>query len=397
MMRRLWPFLVICLLMLMGFVQPPATVFAQGSANSPTPVPAAPLAVFTTYPSQVVGTGETVTLPLKLRVGAKPQVVQLSASTVPEGWTATFRGGGQIVQAVYVETTTDATVDLRLEPPADVKAGAYKFVVTAKGENDEAELPVTLTVQEKLPPKLSMSTDLPTLRDKPTASFRWDVNLKNEGSEDLNVSLSADATASFDISFSLNGKDVTDLPLAAGETKRISVQADPRSDIQGGSYPLNIVAQGGGTQASLGLTAEIAGQATLNVTTQDGRLSGQAYAGSAQPIKILVENTGSAPSNGIELSSSTPNGWTVTFDPKQIDQLTAGQQQEVTANVSPSDKAVAGDYMMTITARDKDGSSKSADFRITVLTSTLWGIVGVALIAVAVGVVGLAVMRFGRR
>jgi uncharacterized membrane protein len=32
-----------------------------------------------------------------------------------------------------------------------------------------------------------------------------------------------------------------------------------------------------------------------------------------------------------------------------------------------------------------------------VVTSTLWGIAGIALIAVAVGVVGIAVVRFGRR
>ena len=48
-------------------------------------------------------------------------------------------------------------------------------------------------------------------------------------------------------------------------------------------------------------------------------------------------------------------------------------------------------------AQPQDGAAKTADFRITVMTSTLWGIVGVGLIAVAVVVVGLAVMRFGRR
>jgi uncharacterized membrane protein len=53
--------------------------------------------------------------------------------------------------------------------------------------------------------------------------------------------------------------------------------------------------------------------------------------------------------------------------------------------------------MVTVSARPEDGNSESADFRITVLTSTLWGVAGVALIAVAVVVVGLAVARFGRR
>jgi uncharacterized membrane protein len=53
--------------------------------------------------------------------------------------------------------------------------------------------------------------------------------------------------------------------------------------------------------------------------------------------------------------------------------------------------------VVTIRATPEDGPAKPAEFRITVLTSTMWGMVGVGLIAVAVVVVGLAVMRFGRR
>jgi uncharacterized membrane protein len=39
----------------------------------------------------------------------------------------------------------------------------------------------------------------------------------------------------------------------------------------------------------------------------------------------------------------------------------------------------------------------SSDFRITVTTSTLWGIVGVGIIAAALLVLVGAVARFGRR
>jgi uncharacterized membrane protein len=65
--------------------------------------------------------------------------------------------------------------------------------------------------------------------------------------------------------------------------------------------------------------------------------------------------------------------------------------------IKPAEKAVAGDYEITVRARPEAGSSESTDFRITVRTSTVWGIVGVAIIAVAVFIVGLAVTRFGRR
>jgi uncharacterized membrane protein len=53
--------------------------------------------------------------------------------------------------------------------------------------------------------------------------------------------------------------------------------------------------------------------------------------------------------------------------------------------------------MVTMTSSSSSNDSTSADFRLTVQTSTLWGITGLILIAIALGVVGLAVMRFGRR
>jgi uncharacterized membrane protein len=97
------------------------------------------------------------------------------------------------------------------------------------------------------------------------------------------------------------------------------------------------------------------------------------------------------------MSATKPSGWSIEFDPKEIDEIPAGDQAEVTAKIRPAAKAVAGDYMVTIRASAEGGTSDSTDFRITVLTSTLWGVVGIALIAVAVGVVALAVLRFGRR
>lgn len=266
-----------------------------------------------------------------------------------------------------------------------------------RGANAEARLPIELILQEQLPPSLHFDIDLPTLRGTPDTTFRYNATLRNDGDKDIAVNLVADAPQAFQVSFKLSGQDVTSIPLAAKESKSLSIEARALSSVPAGAYQINVQAQGGVAQASTTLTAEVTGQPELSVTAPDGRLSGQAYAGSDTPITLVVQNTGSAPARGIELSASPPSGWSVTFDPKQIPEVPSGQQVNVTAHVRPAEQAVAGDYMVTITARRAEGASKSADFRITVLTSTLWGIVGVVLIAVAVGVVGLAVARFGRR
>jgi uncharacterized membrane protein len=52
---------------------------------------------------------------------------------------------------------------------------------------------------------------------------------------------------------------------------------------------------------------------------------------------------------------------------------------------------------MTVRTSATGGVSESANFRITVLTSTLWGAIGIAIIAIALLVVVFSVARFGRR
>jgi uncharacterized membrane protein len=382
------------MLLLAGGVSP---ALAQEGQQDPPQTPPG-LTVFTKYPAQEAAIGETVTFGLTVRNGTAPDIVRLELQDLPDGWTASFRGGGRIIQSAYVEPQNDSSVDLRIEPLADVAAGTYKFTVLAQGQgNERVTLPIELIVKEKLPPSLTLESDLPTLRGTPSTTFRFNASLKNTGDQDLSVNLVADAPKGLDVSFKLTGQDVTSIPVGANETKRIDVEVKPFPDMPAGEYPVKVTAQGGDTQTELALTAVVTGQPELTVSAPDGRLSGQAYVGETTPLKLVVQNTGSASARNIQLTASQPAGWKVEFDPAQIAEVASGQQVEVTVNVQPSDQAVAGDYVVSVRAQPEDGPNKSTDFRITVLTSTLWGIVGVALIAVAVAVVGLAVSRFGRR
>lgn len=392
-MRRLLPILLVAVLLL-------AVSSLPAAAQTPTPQPSTggqPLLLFTAYPSQIVGLGETVTFNLKLRAGQSAQVAQLEMKELPEGWTATFRGGARNIQAAFVEPDADTNVDLRLEPPANVASGAYRFVVVARGQDATSELPLSLTVREKVPPKLSLTTDLPIIRGSRTSTFRYNVTLKNEGDDDLTVNLFVETAPGFVGTVKVGGNEVTSLPLGGNETKTLSVETKAFQEVPAGVYPMRLRADAGDVTAQLDLAAEVTGQVELTVSAPDGRLSGRAYAGREEPLTIYVQNLGTAPARDISISSSQPTGWTVEFDPKRIDEIGAGKQVEVTAKIRPSDKAVAGDYMVTVRAQPEGGANKSVDFRITVLTSTLWGVAGVALIAAAVVVVGLAVLRFGRR
>ena len=83
---------------------------------------------------------------------------------------------------------------------------------------------------------------------------------------------------------------------------------------------------------------------------RDGVLSARAEAGKEASIPIVVTNTGTAPADEIELTSSAPSGWKIEFEPKTIDRIAPGQNKEVQALVTPPEKAIAGDYAPTFNA-----------------------------------------------
>jgi uncharacterized membrane protein len=382
--------LAACLLPLVA--TPQAALAQEGQPTNAAQI----LTLFTRFPAQEVALGESLSFPLILRAGSA-QVARLSLQGLPEGWTATLRGDGRVIQSAYVMPGEDTEVDLRVEPPAGTAAGEYNLTAVAQGAGERSELPLTIVVQEQLPPRLRFDVDLPSVRGAPDSTFRFNTTLRNEGDSDVSVNLLSEAPAGWVVAFSSGGQDVTSLPVTADSSESISVEVEAPEGVELGSFPIYVRAEGDDLSAETTLTAEVIGQPEVALTTPDGRLSGQASINSSSSYTLLVRNTGSAPARKISLSASPPSGWQVEFQPAQIDELAPGADLEVTATLRPAEQAVAGDYVVSFSARPEEGSSASADFRVTVVTSTLWGIIGIALIAVAVAVVGLAVTRFGRR
>ena len=357
------------------------------------------LSLSTPYPAQTVRAGERVTLTLTVKnFGLSPQAVALRVAEVPRGWKAAILGGGRPVAAVYAEPDQEVAVSLQLDPPAGAGTGSFRFLVVAQGQTATAQLPLTLTVGQVLPPRLTLTAELPVLRGPATSSFRYRLTLKNESDRDLLVNLEARTQKSFQVTFtpSFASQQVTSLPVKAGESKDIDTEVSLPREVPAGTYDIAVLAAAGEARAEIKLGLEITGRPDLTLTTPDGRLSGRAYANRATPFKLVVKNQGGAAARDVELSASEPTGWEVKFDLQRIDALQPNQQREVTAQIKPGPKAVTGDYIVTLRANAGDASS-SADIRVTVYTSTLWGLIGILLVAVALGVVSLAVSRYGRR
>lgn len=356
--------------------------------------------LITDYPSLTVRAGETTTIKLKLQnANLPPEKVALSASGIPDGWKGEFLGDGKVIGAAMAAPNETVNLSFRLDVPADPKPGVQSIVLHAKGANLNADLPLhVMTGGNGLPTKLSLKTQLPSLVGTPKSSFDYTVTIGNDSGKPLVVSLGADAPPNFQTSFTeaYGSQEITSIPVDAGQTKDVKVKVQPPSDLAAGAYTVKAHVAADGATASTPLTLQVTGQPHLRLTGKDGRLSGQAEAGSTAQFQLAVVNDGSAPAQNVELTATPPTDWKVEFNPKAIVRLAPNQTQAVEALVTPAAKAIAGDYMTTFAA-GSNGDSSSADYRVTVTTSTMWGIIGIAVIAISLLVVVGAVARFGRR
>src|ERR1700726_1255901 len=357
------------------------------------------LFLLTDYPAVSVRPGTTSTVNLRLQnYDLPPERLALSVAGAPAGWTATLVGGGQPIAAVMPGTNASVTLELRLDVPKAAPVGTTNLTVSAKGGTTSIDLPIAVTLAKDLPAKLTVTPQLPDLRGTVKSSFEYQLSIKNDSGKKLTVALSAQAPQNFDATFTeqFGSQELSAVPVEPGQSKDVKLKVTPPNTAAAGPYKVTarVAAEDASATADLGLN--ITGQPRIDISGREGLVSTRASAGKETTLPVVITNTGTAPAEDIQLSGSAPSGWKVTFDPKTIERIAPNDNKEVQALITPTEKAIAGDYVTTIRASAR-GESASSTFRVTVTTSTMWGIAGVGIIGVALLVMVGAVARFGRR
>lgn len=349
----------------------------------------------TPYPAVAVAPGAKVTFDLSIKT-TSPARVDLSLAGVPASWTATLRGGGFVVDGVQTNGTDAATVSLEVAVPADASGGTQRITVTASSAGASTPLALDIRVTPSAAGSVTLTTDFPELKGVSTTSFSFTLSLANDTPDDLPFGVVATGPAGWTVTAQVASQAQAATALVkAGATSSISVTAEAPPDATAGTYPIAVDATSGDKTAHADLSIEITGSYSLTLTTPDGRLNVGASAGGTTDMSLLVTNTGTADVEGVALSASAPTGWTITFDPATVT-VPANGNVQATAHLKPSADAIAGDYAATFKATST-AASATADIRVTIETSLLWGAVGVALIALILIGLWWTFRRFGRR
>ena len=123
----------------------------------------------------------------------------------------------------------------------------------------------------------------------------------------------------------------------------------------------------------------------------------EVQAGKENHFALRVQNTGSTPVTQIDFLSNKPEGWKVEYDPDGVDQVDPGYAAEIDLIITPPREVVPGDYILNLKTVGKEVGTREINLRVTVLTPTIWGWVGVIIVVLVIAGLMFMFRQLGRR
>jgi uncharacterized membrane protein len=386
--------LLLVLALVATFALAPAAL-AQTEEEPVTTTPVTTLTVSTPFPSVAVEPGDQVSFELAVAAPALAPVA-LTVDGVPEGWTASFRGGGFEVDSVTAGPGLEPELTFDVTVPTTATEGDYPMTITATGGGSTVTLDVAVRVSAQAGGEVTLTPNFPGLRTPAGEEVTFDVELANGTPADLEFELTPSAPAGWDVTAELSGQaQASVVQVEAGGTETINVAVTPPFTAEAAQYPITLQASAPGSTVETEMIVEVTGSYSLEMTTADQRLNAEVTVGSSSDFQIILSNTGTADLDLVTLGVTPPTGWEVAFDNQEV-AIPAGETVPVTATITPSEEAVAGDYVISFTATHEQADAEM-EIRTTVNPSAVWGIVGIAVIALTLAGLAWVFRRFGRR
>jgi len=263
---------------------------------------------------------------------------------------------------------------------------------------------LSLPSQEEPEPedKLMLSLTYPVLRGKSGEMFEFEVEFTYQGKEDRTFELTVTTPKDWvtAIQPQYDGKEISAIRLKSFQSypEKVKVIAAPFPWAlpEPGEYVMTLEASSGDIRETIELKVIVTAKYEVDFYTETGRLNTEATAGEENHVAIKLRNSGSADIESITFTSTKPEGWVITFNPEKVDVLEPELAQDVDVVIKPPSKAIAGDYSITLRA-DSEEISDKLELRVTVLTPTIWGWVGIAIVLVVIAGLAILFRQLGRR
>ena len=247
---------------------------------------------------------------------------------------------------------------------AGVLATSLMIPARVHADEEETEAVKAEVSQESA---VTFSTDYPGVTMKPGDTSTFTLYITNTGSDETNVSLSAeDLPDGWSGSFTGSSNEVSMVHVGAQQTREdspslsysLSIPEDTAED----TYTVTLNTQGGEVDEDLELTVKVdaeekiigGGDFTTDYAEQEGT-SGTKF----KYTTTLTNNSGENQTYSLS-ASGAPEGWSVSFTPSDAGSATssvpidAGTSSTITVDITPSQNVAAGEYPVTLTAQSAE-------------------------------------------
>lgn len=324
--------------------------------------------------------------------GGSTTAVDVEFDAKGNKWDYELTAGGRAVDRLAVKGGETQSMSLMLHVPLEINKGVYRFEVKAGGST----LPLAVVVSEQGTFRTELETEQPNMQGHSDSTFTYSATLRNRTAEKQTYALNAQAEPGWDVTFTDGGTSVTSVEVDAGGEKSISIGVKPPETVKAGTYKIPVAATNNASSAEAVFEAVVTGSYGLSLSTPNDLLSTDVTAGSERKLDLTVENTGSAELSNVNLSADSPSGWEITFAPSTVESIKPGETARVQATIKADKKALAGDYVVNVTASAPEKSA-SAQFRVAVETSVLWGWIGILIIVLVAAGIYYLFRKYGRR
>lgn len=359
---------------------------------------AEPIELHTPYTGISVTPGESITYTFDvINNSSSIQHINIELQGIKEGWDYSLTAGGWDLHELSVKPGDTDTISVNLRVPLQIEKGTYKFKAVAESTTGiKRELPMEVVVTEKGTFKTEWTSEQTNLTGHADSSFEYSAKLTNRTGSEQTYALIAGAPRGWGVDFKVSGKSVTSVTVDSNKNQDVTIVVTPPAQAEADTYQIPIRATNDSTSGDIVLEAAITGSFGLELTTPSGKLSENITAGKDTKVELVVKNTGTTPINDVNLNANKPEGWDVEFEPAKINALEPGKTATVHAKITANSKAVAGDYVVEMTASAPEATA-DAQFRMSVKTSLVWGWVGVLVILAVIGGIFYLIRKYGRR
>jgi len=278
-------------------------------------------------------------------------------------------------------------------------------VALAAQKNSSGPL-LSLPNQEEPPPKekLELVCKYPTFEGNSGDSFDFDVNLTWLGAEARTFDLAIPDVPPKWTATIVAGAYVREIPAIGLEAEmkypeKVTVNFAPLPGElpEPGDYVITLEASSGDIKETIELKAVVTTLYRFAFYTATERLNAEVTAGEENHLSVIVFNTGQAVIDEIAFVSTKPAGWSIKFNPDELESLQPGAAREVDVVIEPPGKTIAGDYSITMSTISPGMSVRRIELRVTVLTPTVWGWVAILIVLAVIAGLGVMFRRLGRR